>query len=547
MTYTAPATAANVTITATSVTDASQSASASIAITTSVAPTLPAGNYVFSLSGTDSTSDGASPYYYAGAFTVEQNGSGATVITTGEQDFSDFNDLTTAEPITGGTVTPTSDGNLLITLNFTDTYINNGSGSVTFDASLVSTSKALLIEYDTFGTASGELDLQATTLSAPSGGYAFFTSGWALASGTSTVYPFSWGGVLNVDGPNSISGNGSIFDMNNDATTTVLYPDETFAASSFTGPDSFGYVTFTLNPSGASTVPQVILDGYIVDANHIRLLEVFDSLGGITGGSAFGQGANTGLFSSASLSGNSYVASASGFDGNGEEQVAGILTFNSDGSVGGNISFNDLFSTNPPQGGATLEPESSPACSSGTATTPCYTIDGPGTGNDGGTGRVTMTNVTDGATFSYDLQLYLTGDGHAVAISMDPNDAIAGLGWQQASGTFTTGAFSGSYAADLVQLNSLGTEVDGVGALFGDGVGTVSGFLDENFTLVSGTPTADNPLTSPYTTTSTNGVLDVTPAGGTTFLTYYVIDNTQGVLIENDTNLLTLGYLDLQQ
>lgn len=542
VTYTAPSAAVNVTITATSVTDLTKSASAAISITTSVAPTLPAGNYVFSLTGTDT--NGFSPYFYAGAFTVASSG-GLTVISGGEQDFSDLNYLATAEAITGGTITSTADGNLLLTLNFSDSYINNGLGTVTFDASLVSTTKGLLIEYDSFGSASGEVDLQATSLPTPSGGYAFFTSGLAEAPGTTTVYPFSWGGVINVDGATSISGTGSIFDMNNGA-TGLLYSDETFAASSVTSPDSFGLVTFTLNPSGVSTVPQVILDGYMVDANHIRLIEITDSLVGFTGGSAFGQGSNTGLFSSASVSGNSYVIGGSGFDLVGEDQMAGILTFNSDESLGGNISFNDLSSTNPPQGGATLQPESSPNCLSGTATTPCYTIDGPGVGNDGGTGRVTLTNVTDASTFSYNLQLFLTGDGHAVVISMDVADALAGLSWQQASTTFSSSALNGSYAADLTQFSSLFAEADGAGAFFADGVGTLNGFLDDNQSLVGGAPTPDTLFSSPFTTTSTNGVFDVTPPGGV-FLTYYAIDNTQGVLIENDLNLLTLGYFDLQQ
>ena len=382
VTYTAPAAAGTVTITASSVSDDAISASATVTITTSVATTLAAGNYVFSLAGTDNSPSGIGPYFYAGAFAV--NSSGAI---TGEQDFSDAYDFVRGEAITSGSITATSDGNLLITLNFTDIYINGGAGTVTLDASLVSASKALLTEYDNWATSTGELDLQAARLSAPSGGYAFFAAG-----GGKYGAPISIGGVIDVDGSGTISGTGSVFDINDACATKVdgtctaaVYPDQTLTANDSTvvGPDSYGLVTFELNSSCSlctgTSVASIVLDGYMVDANHIRLIENWynDDLSAFTGGTALGQ-TGTGTFSSIS---GTYVIGTAGADTNVALQVAGVLTFNSDGSVSGNLSFNDIAAQSP-QGGTALAAESTTTpCSSGLATTACYTIDAPGTGN----------------------------------------------------------------------------------------------------------------------------------------------------------------------
>jgi len=569
--YTAPSTAASVTITATSVTNKAQSASATVTITNSVATTLPAGNYVFSLAGTDAgatptTSVSLTPYFLAGVFTV--NNSGA--ITAGEQDFSDLNYFVPAEQITGGTITASSDGNLLITLTFADSYINGGSGTVTFDASLVSTSKALLIEYDNWATSSGELDLQTATLSTPSGGYAFSTSGWAPdISNPGFAAPFSWGGVINVDGgtstPGGISGNGSVFDMNDQGGTTVISPDQLFSASTVSAPlDSFGLVNFTLNTLNGQ---QILLDGYIVDANHIRLIENqaaelgnSSALGGVTGGTTLGQGANTGNFTSTSISGNSYVVGTAGSDGNGSVQVAGVLTFNADGSVTGNLSFNDLSAMSP-QGGTALAAETT-SCSSGTAVTACYTIDPQGstTTNDGGTGRVTITNVTDSTsspTFLYQLQLYLDGNGHATVISVDFNDELAGLGFQQAA-TVPPTALSGSYTLDVTGVNSEESENDGVGVVAAalpntpGGTGALTGFLDTNFgedAPIGDHLSPDVALSATSATTATGGVFEISGTGGGSLLTLYLTGDTQGdgVIIENDPTQLTLGFFETQQ
>ena len=536
------------------------------------AASLAPGNYVFSLQGEDITNTGGgngTPYWYAGAFTVA---SGGTTISGGEQDFVDISNpyQVSDEPITGGSIGSDAAGNVTITLNFTDGYINGGAGTVTFAASPVSASRALLIENDGWATASGELALQSASLSAPSGGYAFVDSGWTPVIGVAdTVAPIAIGGVINVDGAGTISGTGSVFDLNNTggaaAGNNLLLFAQTLGASTVTGPDSFGLVTFTLNPTNSS-VPQIVLDGYMIDNSHIQLIETADGYS-FTAGRALGQGSNTGAFNDNYIYEYAFVFGLQGYDSNGVNQAAGILAFNPDESVSGDMTSNDLVNATLQTGGK-LVAESTPVCAGGLATTPCYSMDLPGVGIDGGSGRITVSNVGDNATFTYNLQVYLDGNGSALAISMDENDVLAGRGVAQAypygffgnSGYWTINSILGTYAMDLSQISANSScsisecEEDALGPVSANPGGnnqTIAavnaGGLDQNPVLAGGPALA--PISATYTAQgsiiSPPGILWITGNGGTLF-TDYLIDNTLSIVIENDTSQLTLGLLDIQ-
>ena len=143
----------------------------------------------------------------------------------------------------------------------------------------------------------------------------------------------SIGGVINVDGSASsgtvsISGTGSVFDINDNFSAI---PNQSFAASSVTTPDSFGRVTFALNPSVASGISPISLVGYIVGPDRIQLVETGDTFrrsSGSMGGEALGQGNNTGNFNSASVFGSSFVFGTYGVGHHRSFQVAGVLTAN---------------------------------------------------------------------------------------------------------------------------------------------------------------------------------------------------------------------------
>jgi len=529
--YTAPTTAGSVVITATSVSDDTQSASATVTITplVVVAP-LPDGTYVFSLAGFDSVD--VSSYYVAGAFTVLGG-----AITTGEQDFVDFGgDLSDPISATGSSIAAAdAAGNLQIVLNTNDTNLGVG-GVETLNVSVLpnNPARAFIIEFDASATASGELNLQNATAAAatPLNGYAFGLNGYDQFEEDGFL---SMGGVINVDSAGGISGTGSIFDANDSASPT-LFQAQTFSASTVSAPDSLGRVVFTLNPTDSTDFPQIVLAGYIVDASRIRLVEADgDAYTGTLGGTAFSQGANTGTFSTASLSGGSYVLGMSGWDTSpdGILQTAGLLTANAGGTVAGFVDFNDLTGSEP----VIPDPVSAPA----------YTVDP--------TGRVTIANVTDG-TNTFNLQLYLDGNGNATAITLDLADGIEGNAYlQSGGGAFTAGSFSGAYGLNVTGWDeNIFGELDAVGPVTADGVGTFAGAVDLNWLFSAGPTYPDLPVSGTFTAAA-NGVfspgtitgLDVTTTTNADAFDYYLIDATgDNITIETDLNQLTLGYFAQQ-
>jgi hypothetical protein len=580
--YTPGSARGNVVITATSVSESSQSASSTLTVTTAAGlqGLTPNANYVFAISGQDAT---GSPFHAAGVFTVSSTG---TAITTGEQTFADFN-VAIQDTISSGTIatsTSAGDGNLTITLQTGDPCIGpgsngscasgTGSGVEVLEVSPISSSKGVLTEYDSWATAKGTLDLQSTSLATPSGGYAFSLN----LDPYPDYIPLVFGGVLNVDnagGAGNISGNGSIFDINVFGSGNMYalqsITSSATAQSMVTGLDSLGGVTFSLYSGGvlqSSSEPSIVLMGYMVDNAHIRFVENWeaDYLGLPMGGTAIGQ-TGAGAFSTSSVSGSTYVFSTVGNDNSADGllQAAGALTFNADGSVSGNLSFNDLTAQSP-QGGSVLAPEvAATPCSSGTAVTPCYTVDPSGTGLDGGTGRVTITNLTDSTTsptFNYNLELYLDGNGHAMVISMDTTDVVAGSSSQQ-TGSFSTASFNGSYAVSAGGMEVTNyDEFESLGQVIANGLEAFEGTSDLNWIFSPGPTFTDEPVAGSLALTGTGiyagsiSGLDLTtcPVYGVgssacsqDAFTFYLIDSTKAVAIENDINQLTLGFFELQQ
>jgi hypothetical protein len=537
--YTAGSTAGAVVITATSVSDNAQSAGANVTITRGLAT----GTYVFSLTGT--STDGYLPYSVAGAFTVVSG-----VISGGEQDFVHYfvNANDQINP-TGSSISLTADGNLQITLvtcngsncNSTDTNIGvNGDGIEILDGSMLPLStngRTFIIEFDGSATSSGELGMQdrAAASITPSLGYVFGVNGL-----DSNGIPLSMGGIINVDNlssTGSISGTGSIFDAN-DGESGTTFQAETFGTGSVAitpTNNSFGRVLFKLHATDNIDFPEIVLAGYIVDSNRIRLVETFDPYAGSLAGTAFSQGTNTGQFTSASIAGSSYVVGLSGYDPNGVLQVAGLIAFGAT-SVNGFVDFNDLVLVEP----ASPDPVSAPA----------YTVDS--------TGRVTITGLADTTDVAdFNLQLYLDGNGHALAITMDSSDVIGGGGSAQSGGG--SFAFSGAYGVNVTGWDpNYDGEFDAIGPVVATGSsGTIAGTVDLNW-LFSAGPTYSGAPASGTFTSNANGIftgtvtgVDVTncpaftPTGpGCTpdVFNYYLIDATgDNIAIETDTNQLTLG------
>jgi len=510
---------------------------------------LPDGNYVFSLAGSGkgdvAGNNVAHPLYFvAGVFTVSDG-----VISAGEQDLTDAatNDNDQINP-TGSSIAKTSDGNLQITLTtcagtscVTADQRVGVSGVETLDCSFLGASftKAYIAEFDANFSGSGTLELQSSASTTPSGGYAFNLYGLDKPGN-----PVGVGGVLNIDKTPAgvIPGAGSIFDLNDSGLPNYVFQLQTLADSSVSAPDSFGRLSFTLNPAPGTGFSPIVLVGYNVDANHIRLVETNDTYQGTLGGVALNQGANVATFSSSSISGSSYVVGLTGFEkanGGGPLQVAGVFTFNPDETVTGFINHND----------GTVTGVQSPAAVNGT-----YTVDGPGLGPDGGTGRVTVS-----LPGPITIQLYLDGNGHALATTEDSTDTLGGLAFQQTGSSFTTASFNGDtvLAATGWDKNKAG-EFDAVGPISESGsAATFSGTADLNWLNSAGPTYPDLSVSGTVTTTNgaaSNGVftgtitgLDVITKTNSDVFSFYLIDSSGDFLaIETDANQLTLGYFSQQ-
>jgi len=489
-------------VSATSLSDSTKSVSTTITITTNPQPppaALNDGTYVFHMAGED-VNNGGSPYYIAGAFTVK-NGT----ITGGEQDFVDMALGASDSFIPSQSSLYTSgDGNIAVVLATADSNVGV-NGIVTIHGSKVSSSRVLISEFDDFASASGTLDLQ-TDITMPSEGYAYNLSG---LDGANPSNPLVMGGILNIVG-NTISTTESILDYNDGGSVGQA---QSFAAGEVSGPDSFGRITISLSPSAASGVPQFGMSGYIVGTNRIELIEDLpDALNGVLGGTALGQGSNTGKFSAANVVGKTYVYTAVGADGNGIATFAGGFGLNADGTVSGNIAVNDLTVV----GGPSIR---------------------SGNWAIGANGRLTITNITPSLSTPFEFQLYLDGNGNALELGIDPTQATTGPGYLQTSAAINPG----SYALGAVGFSSVNSNQpvwSAAGPVSIDSAGSWSGFTDYNVTAINQVTNA--PLHA--TTNSSEGLfmitgLDVTNAGADAW-GYYPIDGSRSIAIEVDKNQL---------
>jgi hypothetical protein len=519
--YTAPSAVpagGTVTVTATSVTDGTKSASASIAITVP-GPTLADGTYVFQLSGPA----GSAASFTTGAFVAK----GGT-ITGGEQDSIAYSTDENGYPypysylsgtITGGSYATTSDGNIQVSV------ISGDGGGETLYGALGSSAKGFAAQlYGSMG--SGTLELQ-TSAAAPAGGYAV-----SMYGGDQYGEEDWMGGILNIDSPGGISGAGSAIDLISVGSNGLPSGEQMLGASTVTAPDKFGRVQFLLNTGASSALPVQDLVGYIVDAAHMRLVSsAYNNQGnyqGVMGGLALGQGAHTGHFSNASLAGTSYVLGASTMMQYGSYELAGVVTANADGTLGGTLNWNNL----------TGKGTQSPLAVNGT-----WTIDA--------TGRATLNNLTQSSAssepFNDSLHMYLTGDGNALLLSSEYANPFAGQAFLQQAGPFNAASLSGTYGLNAGVTNTTkGVSYPAVGtvnSVAGSGTDTLTGFAD------SGTGAEDFAVGGSFTP-GANGVftgtmtgLDMTSRTTSNGFTLYVVDGARAVAIETDNAQLTLGLL----
>jgi hypothetical protein len=469
-TYTAPATLPNppaVTITATSASDSSQSASGQVTITSAVTPVLADGTYVFHLSGFD----GNGPYALAGAFTVA-----AGKITGGEQDFSDPLAGYANTLVAANSTLSAAGGNIQVVLDTGNAEIGVG-GVETLRGTMVSATRLLISEYDASAAATGSLDLQ-TSSAQPSGGYAF-----SLGGNDPNGEPLAIGGVMNFSA-GALDTATSVFDIglfNGASNTGALLAKQAFQSGSVSAADAFGRVTITLAPAGVSAVPAMVFAGYVVGANRVELVEASEEAGDIfkanTGGSALGQGANTGQFTATSASVlKSYAHGSGGVDANGAAVMSGDFDLQANGVLGGVLALNDLLNIGTWNLGGT------------------YTVDP--------TGRVTVsvTSLTSavalGSVKALTFILYLDGNGNAMVIGGDAFQTTQGIAFDQGGNFSLAGPYALSGEGVLVTTgggvpwSAVGPVTTTAGALTGSTDYTVLTAAPQAAVALSGTQDA---------------------------------------------------------
>jgi hypothetical protein len=583
-TYTAPSTLSTnstvVEIVALSTYSPSQNAVAPVTIGT-FNGSLQAGNYVLQLQGVDGNSV---PYQFAGVITVDGQGgvSGGeqTVNSGGISDNGTI--LNTSSYFLGG------DGRGTLTLNWSDSSNNTGTEIFSFVfLSNAQNPEALVsqIGLDTTGfSAAGTMDLQPTTIAAPSGSYVFAMAGTDVVDSQALAF----GGVLNIAvGQTAVTGITDEF-----IGEKQKISDGAFATGSqiTSGPDAFGQITFALAGylDGIHSKPvTAFLTGYIVDSTHIQLIESDNTATtsgfGSTGGFAIAQASGAyGTFGNGSLSGN-YTFGITGVDLYQSNLVPATLTsagvFTADGQADGALTsgFTDTFlQLNCVQESCKTGGIEGAQISAGF--TGSYAVDSAGAscGADGGTvvsgtGRACLTpagfSPAPSPSYSPQLFLYLTG----LSESSQPAALVLGLGAVGASPnlhypwigsglayaqTTPTPIFSGLYGASFTQEN--GSETDGTAQM------TVSA---ANTPPLSGTADASSQLGNGFlgtfaTATSNNlpGALYANPNApiASVFtnqiaVDYYSIDSNQGFFVETDlvtgpyqTGQVTLGYYATQ-
>lgn len=517
------------------------------------------GTYIVETTGNDT---GGFPYQRVGAIVLDGNGN----VTSGEQTVNFMNPasgtlMSVSDTIIGGGYFIGADGRGSLTVNTADQNVGvtgncpSAGGAVacgiqTFSLVALSPSQAFIAYQGGNEISTGTVDLQ-TAVAAPTSGYSLVASGIDVNLFTNV----GLGGVLNVDSPGGISGNGSEMDFAyNDGSGLVTDPYSSVSGT-VSAPDSFGATAITLQVSNANTgfAATIQFTAYIVDATHMKLIETdtnpnsgTGSVYGVTAGIAIGQGSATGSFTTNKAFSGRYAFGVFGEDtsqGPSTLSAAGVFTAGS-GALGGYLDefqyqgANDMYI--------------------GDRFTATYSIDTAGTGRVDtlssvtGTASLTFNNPSNGT--GPELVFYVNGKGNPVLVldaDAEPNFASGGVGTGEAYQVTSGSSFAGDYAVSLAQ-NFNSSEADSSGQICANGSSvvcpsgspnTLSGILDVNSGF---NPVLSSPLTDGFQTTGIAGRLTGTLAnpnffanvangtGGQISAAYYVIDSGHGFVIETD-------------
>ena len=455
------------------------------------------GQYVYQVSGTDTTNGvNAFPYYEAGVFVADGNGN----LTNVSDDFSEG--ATPALTTSTGSYSIKNDGTGTLTLNNASALV-----TVTVAVTMVSASKAYLIEADAGLNSSGIAELQDSTVasSAPSGTFAFrlHTAGTSQAFGLSaaSVGVFTASGGTVSTGTMDVDRGGTL----NNGTASPL----TFTGS-LNVPPTLGRGTGTFTDSSNTTLSFVY---YVVDANNVRFLSSSSGLLGI------GRGERQ---SAPALSG-SYA-----FGGRGDTVNNGINAVDTVGAFtasGGSITSGAIDAV---EDGSNL---------STTITNGNYTT----TAN----GRATVT--LNAGTGPVQATFWMVNPSRGFFLITNDSNAVEDGTLDLQSGTFTNATMNGQFAFmmdgfDTTQL------LDRLGTLTWDGTSKLTLNEIANSSATGQGAISPGVLTGGYSVSSNGRAVGTINNLSITNndLVFYLISRSDAYILQNDTGVQINGMISLQ-
>jgi hypothetical protein len=480
------------------------------------------GNYVFSVTGTASSGDFVT---IMGAFTADGKGniaSGGVL----DQNSTASNGLI-LDTITSGTYNVGSDGRPtgnpslptgLLTLQ-------TSSDTFQFDYVLTSSTHGLVTQFETLGSASGTLDLQANVTQADIAGrsYAFNFTGSSGAgndvcgfSASGAPVPFATVGAFTLDASGIVVS--GVEDFNNNCSSSGS------TNLAITGGDIDLMTTFPgtaalTTGTGASAITYTF-DVYPIDATHLKFIEI--DTAPMLAGDAFTQ--------TSSIPTGNNVFTMAGFDMDpsvgGPFTAAGIFNFDSNGNILSD-SVEDINDAGLPgqfgsvAGGPAITAISSPLTGGRTEIT---FVTGFVNGNDG---IACSSNCIFAAYPS---------SGGLQMLEIDDGGMTNGIAYAQSATTLASGE---GYGMNLSGVTTNSAEDDI--AEFTNNNGNFSGIIDIND---QGATSFKNTFSASFAADSTvagRGV--VTPTTNGFFLTTYVVDGSTTVAVSSDNNFVGLGAL----
>ncbi len=440
------------------------------------------GTYAFASSGTNSFGF----FSIAGSLQADGNGN----ITGGMEDVDSASGVFPAVAITG-TYSISGDGRGTATLNSALNPIN-----IAFV--LLSSQHGLVVRFDNFATASGSIDLQDATAfsnAALQGGFAF-----TLFGADNIGMAFGSAGNFAMDNTGTITT--GIQDYNDDGT---LNTNLTLTGSFLVGASNGrGLATLT------TTLGTVNFAFYIVDANHLKLVEI-DSMAMLAGDAYRQQGA----FSNASVNG-SYAFTLGGTSSNGAFVAGGIFSANGSSTITGGVE--DVNNDGIVAQSLALSGNYSVAAS--------------------GRGTLTLINSTGTSNF-----VIYPSTGGVLALEVDKVIVSSGSALLQTGNSFSNTSVQGNYGLNFSGAIAL-AEIDAVAQFNADGSGHLTGTLDFNNggalylgLALNGTYSVSNNGRGTATLQSSAGILN---------LDFYVVDPAHVLFVEIDPNLPAVGVFESQ-